>query len=956
MEPTPALVEDYVPRAEEKKILRQVELVRQDRTSRALLLYGAGGVGKTKLVRALAEDSPLGADVRWVQPMDVDDSNFWLLENMQRRIAEELDPDGDYFHSFLTYLKNLPKVVMDRVGRDTVASHHSRMREVFTDCYEQFVIKTQATVVVTLDTVETMRSMYLLTSLTQMIRELPRTLFILAGRPTDGWDGKDTISEYLNDPAEGINTTELRLAGFEHADAMAFLEASAVSDAFEERPELKTQLVGLTEAHPLWLALSVDYLCRSAPPPELTLDPRSKLVRDAFRSRLIAPYQSVEYWPEAIKRLAVLRRSVDQEAWQLLMDDRGLPPGVDNWKEAWRQLCSWPWIRPRANNQYVTLHDAFAEELAGRLIPLHDSDEAWRQRMWVKAAKDYEQLIGDEPERVRRELVEIFTSAKSDEATLQQIDDLDVTRRELDQRLVAHLHYLLLSDFEKGTELFDKQFSDATARDDLQFLELVCHELAPFLPPGEQHRPQRDAVGVVVDRFRGWLTARPRRYVQIGLSVARFLIYNSQPEPALNLLNRLPEHHNDVGVELRYSLSNERGNALMRVPNKVEDAASHFEKAQRRAAGLASPERERRLAQACKELGFYFRNIGKWTEADEQYSNALDHIGEIPEADFSAAHREELASIQTNWAYLKALQGSYAEAISLVTQATEARRALGRDHGIAVSLSVAGEVQRYDRRFQDAWDLYLQAGAIFERLNNWSWLGLVLQEQAICLCQAHDAGEDLLPEPVAEAKVLITRAVDICRDHAARWYPSALNRAGRILGRDDPDRGLECLAQAIDEAQRIADGWFRSASLIEYLELCYRTWCDLRDRHYRARIEERAAAARELLERYRFKNFVGRWEILQGHIAMRDFLNSDLFGEPDGALEHYSVGFLELAGKNVGSYGFEAVYTEFAELRRLYVQLRPEVRSAWYDRLQHDWSNGPEVLKIQLVGLRGAGE
>lgn len=954
MEPTSELVRDYVRRVEEEKILEQVEIVRRNRSSRAVLLYGVGGVGKTKLVRALAAQSPLGDDVRWIRPVDVDDSNFWLLENLQRSVAEQLDPDQLYFEPFLTHLARMPNFVFGRVGRDTVATHHRRMREAFLESYGRFVSQTDKTVVITLDTVETIRSMHLLASLCKLIKDLPQTLFILSGRPDRGWEGKDTIVEYLEDPEEGIETATLELTGFGHDDAMTFLDTSAPGDLLSDRD--KERLVYLTAGHPLWLALAVDYLCHLGPPPELSSDAESDLVRDEFRTRLITPYRSTGFWPEAIKRLAVLRHSVDKVAWQRLMRDRELPPGAKTWSQAWQQLCAWPWIRLRANETYVTLHDAFAEELAARLIPVHDFDGSWRKRLWRTAAEEYERLIGDQPAEVRRQLTEIFDQdGEPDEATLHQVDELDIRKRDLDQRRTTHLHYLLLSDFEEGTEQFDRQFTEAAKADDLQFQELVCHELEQFLPV--QDAPERrDAMGSVVEGFRTWLVGQPVRYVEIGLNIARFLIYNSQPEPALSLLDRLPENNVHVGTDLRYRMANERGNAFMRVPDEVEKAGEEFRSAERRADDLPPSDRDRHLAQAFNELGFYFRNIGNWREADKQYKRALQQITRVTGPSFPTAHREELASIQTHWAYLKALQGEYDEARTLVTEAIQIRRDLGREHGVAVSLSVAGEVQRYHRRFTEAWGLYQQSEATFVRLRDWGWMGLVMQEQAICLFQAHQAGQDIVDEPAEEAKRLIARALDICRDQAVRWYPSALNRAGRIFGAEDPGQGLTYLEESIDEARRIADGWFLSASLIEYLELSYRAWTVSGEARYRGHIDERAAQTRETITRHGFKDFKGRWELLQGHLAVRDSWDAAIAGgaarELDRAITHYSKGFSLLANGQVGSYGLESLRAEFTEMAWLYRRLPPAVQTIWRARLRSDWHRS-DLLLDQLERILG---
>ncbi|HEY1571807.1 MAG TPA: tetratricopeptide repeat protein [Pseudonocardiaceae bacterium] len=937
MEPVSTEVDRYVPRVEERQILAQVERVRADGRSRAVLLYGKGGVGKTRMVRALAGRDGVDPATRWIRPIDVDDSNFWLLENLQKAVANGLDPEGRYFEPFLSYLSQLPKFSARRIGRDTVSSHHNRMREAFIECYEWFLGATGATVVITLDTVETIRSMHLLITLAQWMKALPGTLFVLSGRPMHGWGGRDTIREHLEDPRDPIEVVEVPLKGFQEADARAFLDASVLGESLSD--EQKDRLAELTDREPLWLSLAVDYLRLAEPPPEMVRDDAAgERVQEAFRRRLVTPYRSTEFWPEAIKRLAVVRHSMDEQAWRMLMADRTLPPGVTDWDQAWDELRARPWIRRRANDRFVTLHDALAEELGLRLIPLHDQDEQWRHSQWNRAAEIYDELIGDEYDVVLAQLADVFeSSAEPDEVSVvRTVAELDTRKRELDQMRTASLHYLLLSDREAGTEQFVTLFHEATTRHDMHFQELLCHELERFLPPAQPQEPQQDAIGVVIDRFREWLDGQPTRYLQIGLNVARFLIQNSQPLPALILMDRLPEHAADV--TLRYRFANERGNAMMRVPGEVGRAGEFFEQARRHAEDFPPPIRERRLAEAYNELGFYARNLGQWREADLQYERAADVISTIVGPGGQDRDREELASIQTHWAYLKALQGDYEDARNLVESALAVRRKLGKEHGIAVSMSVSGEVFRYDRKYAHAWELYQQAEALFVTLRNWPWQGLILQEQAVCLFQAHEEGLDLVDGPAEQAKQIITRALNICRDQAIRWYPSALNRAGRIFGKDDPDRGLRYFDASITEARRVADGWFLSAGLIEYLELSYRVWTETGAQRDRDRITTRVEDVLDAIREYRFSDLRGRWELLQGHLAVRDAVAAGSTRGLDDALRHYSTGFLVLADRRVGSHGSAAIADEFERFQLLFAQLPTEVQAEWYTALRNEWS------------------
>jgi tetratricopeptide (TPR) repeat protein len=950
----------YVRRREEADILHQVELVRADpdRASRVLVLYGAGGVGKTRLVRTLAADHDGHADrgVVWVRPIDVDDSEYWLLSNLERVVAERLDPGRRHFGPYFDYLSRLPRYTREQIGHETVVSHLGRIKDTFVNCYRSFVTETGTTVVVTLDTVEAVRSMYLLLTLTQWMKSLPGTLFILSGRPLTRREHQDPIRDQLEDPHRRLPWTTVTLRGFSPEEALDFLDRSPLSA--QDDADEPAKLIHLTQGHPLWMAMAVDYLQHSDPPPEMDgldearraehlpyggeLTQEGARLCDAFRRRLVAPYRSTDFWPEAIKRLAVVRHSVSREVWQFLMEDRPLPDGADTWDQAWEQLLRRPWVRPRANQRYVTLHDALAEELAQRLIPLHDRDGTWRQWLWRRAAQAYPALI-DEPDRRLRHEQErlgaaIRTAADQDDpALITRVTELDAAKRELDQLRTARLHYQLLSDFDAGTANFIELYERAVRSHDLLFQELICHELERFLPNGATAEPLEDVLGPVVESFHRWLREdAPVQYLEMGLRIASFLTQNEQPRTALELLSALPESVADP--ELRYRLHNERGNACMRIPGQVDRAHEYFQLALDETSGFASPERERRGAEARKEFGFYYRNLGRWHDADQAYQQARDVMSSILGPGSSHDDREEMASIQTNWAYLKALQGNYLEARNLVESAIAVRRRLGKLHGVGVSLSVSGEVYRYDHQFVRAWQNYEEAEAVFQELKSWPWLGLVYQEKAICLHQAGRDGVVILPDQAERAAALIRQSMDICREQAIRSYPSALNRAGRIFGKD-VDTALGYLDEAIDEARKVADGWFLSANLIEYLELSYRAWLETGRRAYRELIDARIQDVGLAITDYNFPDLRGRWELLQGHLAVHDALDRGRFDDLDHVVGHYSTGFVTLADERVGSHGSAAIAREFQRFRDLFTQLPVGVQTQWYSRLRLDWSD-----------------
>jgi chloramphenicol 3-O-phosphotransferase len=393
----------YIERGEEKRIVRAVAQVNADGRGRAVLLYGSGGVGKTSLVRRLAEINSDPATV-WVDPVDIDDSEYWLLSNLEQHVADNLDPENRYFGEYREYLSRFPAYTRPRVGYETVVIHLERIKQVFADCYRAFIEDSRKggnrkTVVIVLDTVEVIRGMYLLQTLCQWMKSLPGTLFILAGRPSPEVDEKDPIQKELEDPHRPLPVTTISLGAFTKQAAKQYLTSSGVASSLS--PQEVEKLVHLTQGHPLWLAFTLDYLQNTGIPEEAAGTTLSKIkaevpfgkessaagkvLREDFIRRLVAPYHEADFWHEALRRLAVVRESINQPVWERIMSDRPLPDDAANIAEAWERLLTIPWIRPRANRRYVTLHDAVAEELALRLIPMHDQDKQWRHELWKQA-------------------------------------------------------------------------------------------------------------------------------------------------------------------------------------------------------------------------------------------------------------------------------------------------------------------------------------------------------------------------------------------------------------------------------------------------------------------------------------------------------------------------------------------------------------------------------------------
>ncbi len=973
----------YIPRDEEREILAEVDRVKGWGESSAILLTGPAGAGKTRLMRALAAQQAADEAVSWLQPIDLDDQQYWLLTNLQATVAAQLDPAGDYFRRYTDHLAQ--PFTSARVTEEVAVSRLSHGSRIFRDCYKEYIESTGKTVVIVFDTVEAIRdSVPLLAPLTQWMKSLPGTLFILTGRPQPavGRDpAEDPITAELASRHRPMPVKRAQLGSFSWSAAQRYLKSSGIATGVTE--EDRAKLILLTGAQPLWLAMAVSYLQRQDLPQEAQV-PRAVVEREMpyggqvtedgerrredFKRRLMSPYGDAGFWAESVERLAVVRQGVTETMWLQLMADRPLPAGMSP-GDAWRQLSAMPWIRQRANGASVTLHDAVAEELAKRIISINDPDQTQRKRLWERMVHI---CTGQVSELEARQLAAQAGAGAMPEAAANTAGEhgllvgeeatLAARKRAIELLKVQSFHYQLLSDFAAGCRDFFDLFGKARAQYDLLLQDLLATAMRRYLSAADVAGPFEDVDTDVIREFRRWLlSGRQELYRDIGITLGEFLVATGQARAAIGVLQGLPSD----GASTRH-LSRQKillGNAYMRVRGKVREGQHYFEEALQVTTdpSLPAEDRHRLAAAAYKALGFYYRNLGLWLAANDAYEHAKDAILHALARHRLESDRKELASIQSNWAYVKGLGGDYIQGLYLVESAIDVRKRFGTPVTLGMSLSTKGEIYRYQQQYAKAWEEYAKAEKIFADNQDWSWLGVIYQEQAICLFHAWEqgtlVGDNLrLSDQFAEAGELARKAVEICAEWSVLNYPSALNRAGRIIGHSVPDEGLRLLADGVEAARAMSDGWFWLANLVEYAELSYRRWTETRKPEHREDITRYASQVRNAMAEYKFPALNGRWQVLSAHLLVQTWLD-----RPDGgqllsmALRDYREGFRQIGERgHVGSSGTLVIPGTFKTFGKMLKSLPEDIQSQWITLLQMDWGGthpGSTLLQAELEKL-----
>lgn len=946
------------------KLRKAATEVHNHRQSCAVMIFGDGGVGKTSFLRNLPEDLQAFPYIQ-LGPYDVDDAEYWLLPNLERRIAHHLDPQMTFFQSYFDHQHHF----FDHQSRrgashdiDTweVLAYSRKSDKVFFECFQAYVNNAGITPILIFDTVESIRGLGFQFELIRWIEKVTSALVVFASRRPDNSSYPDAFVDSLKQST--LTSVQIwSLDRFTDEQSRLYLQSSHVGAALSEQQ--LNGVVHMAEGYPLRLALSVAYYAADSYFPEIETWVAGNMghadLRDAFLYRLTVPHRSGDFWFEAIKRLGVVRRRVNFQVWQELMADCTLPDEMSSWTEAWSVLLEMPWVRTRANKAYVTLHDAFAEILAKNLIVFEDHNHEWRKKVWKRATLIYQKRLKQEDIHLQSERKELNESLKQ--------ADIDLAERFLDQAMTYSVreteryllestafYYHILSDREGAISEFLKTLQN-DGKSPHQLVELKFLELQQFLPGSTIHSPLEDVIRPEIIAFRQWYAKHSTIRYEVESKIAKYLLRRGTPKDALPWLDGLIETTSYSPTQA-FQLFSDRANARLRVFGLSSKAFEDFSRLRELAQNPESPpEVKERLNEAFRNLGYYFRVVGDWEKSAEHYRLAVKHTSLDPK------QRTERALIQYHYGFILALRGRYPEAQAKADLALDLALRLGNEPLRARVLNAKANIDRMAGAYESAYEAVSEAESLFVKLENDPWLGIVRQSMAICMYEAAEKNVRLLPykstaDILFAARELAYDAVRLCRSYQVLSLPRALYRAGHILSLFDHDEGLAFFYEGNEIAIDVTDRWMRIANGVDFASLAYNAWIETGDFKYRLKVDEMREEINAALSVHgasTFIDFRGRWEVIQANCKTADGLAKPLRSEElyEEALKLYVLGFLNIArgsaplqaSRSLGSLSSRSLDNLSRPFYELLKTLPQTVLVHWLDTLDREWRNLPDT-------------
>jgi len=887
----------FVGRQEELGSIRQA--ISAARKPQAVLVDGPGGIGKTRLLQKVQEDYGSAPSLVVSEVLDLYESGLRIPARWEHRVAGQIKEGTVAFADFWVQYRDSLEFESRGHSAEARARARDRVDEVFIQGFNR--VASERRIVLLLDTLEEAQDVGALwPHLLSLMGRLDNAVWIIAGRRCE------QVRSDVERKMGAQNVHWLPLQAFDQeATNVYFDEYFKTPSIVSLDPEMREKIRLLTGGRPILIALAITWLENELPLPELEETSVDELKAMEDTQKFDALKEKVKQ--ALVKHLMTFGDVVDNVVLNMAWVERCFNADILNYlmgiseADVLKKLERLPFVKIRPGENYV-LHDEMRDMTVAHVWPTVDLDGTLRKRIDRKMTSYYLQKTEELDARIntlKQEQTRAIESGDT-QAELQAFERLSENSRLRDVLETEKLFYALRADMENGIAQFIGAYEWATANYQISFRSMLWEEMQHFEARFGRTRDFR--VGI-----RG-----ARHLLDVGNAAAA-------KDKGLQVLGYVTTDGERIETLVHL------GNCALRLGQPIE-ARNLYAQARDTSE---RPDLQDWLAVVETGLGLAYRSSGDWDEAAKHYRESVSACERFE----SPPHH--LASALNNYGYVLGLRGRYEVALTLCEQALTLRQDLNLLRAVGSSYSTLGELYRYQQRYDRAFEYYNRALRIFEEQDDWEWLAVVYQEQAIA--QAYAGKLD-------EAWASIQKALERCERYNIRALPWALNRAGRIaLARGAYDQSEQFLQRGVKEAEDAGDIWFLLATTVELMESRYARYQEKRDlgiEDLREEFQELADTVEEYERKgYGFRDLFGRTRRILGHVQY------DL-GNHERALGYYKEAYSLIASGYYGSHGLHKFPDELEELGRRVDALPPDEAVHWCDELRGSWTEEHEFASL----------
>ncbi len=644
--------------------------------SHALYFVAPGGLGKTRLLQEIVAKQGQWNDFafRCTPLIDLYHADFHSPDDLRQAIISGLDPQQQQFPRFFAVVQAYKHQLQAGASDRELEQQRRKLDTLFLQEYKSFA--QQHRLVICLDTLELVQheddfvmrvcqveniDTVIKTWMVHRLSKLPNTVILLAGRPHSNL--QQELEKHFRDSDHEF--TLYNLGVFSLKETQEFIDALATAPnqdelrhILDQNPGLYERIFDLTQGKPIYLALIVDFLLLGSDigalfPADTTqavnvseAELGKRLVRFMLQD-LPYPVRRILFW------LLFARKGLDQALLHYLEPDWSKEQVQQYVLEA-EKLAVVKVRQNSAGNTQLFLHDELYD-----IFDQYFKGDVLYGRDYLPVAEYYR----------------------------QQLQTKRLSPEERKELQVASLYYELQINLDEGYHKYYTRWSyeaikdhelnhDMRLRDEiLRFLNRYTSHSSTFYDERIAHLASREqidrdcAVRWIWRHFAHGESTKARE-VANKLWHSDELRFNweqiDDPLYKADLLTALAT----AGVQEGLS-----ADSLLR---QAIDFAQN-------ATGWSEWERTRILGLAYDQLGYLHRTTGHYSEARQQYLNALPYFRK---ADLT----NEYAMTLNNLAYVLALLGRPQDAQEYVDRALETRRQVGHRYRIALSLNTRGRI------------------------------------------------------------------------------------------------------------------------------------------------------------------------------------------------------------------------------------------------------------------------